>query len=39
MVREGRAAFAAFGIPYPGTDEGDAAIRAFFEREWPLSPP
>jgi hypothetical protein len=36
MVREGRAAFTRFGMPYPGTDEGDAAIRAFYEREWPL---
>jgi len=39
MVREGRAAFAALGLPYPGTEEGDAAIHTFFERDWPLSLP
>ena len=39
MVREGRAAFAALGLPYPGTEAGDASIRAFFERDWPLAPP
>jgi len=36
LVEEGRAACAALGIPYPGDKEGDAAIRAFYEREWPV---
>jgi len=35
IVREGRAAYAALGKPYPGSEEGDAAIRAFYEQEWP----
>jgi len=35
IVREGRAAYAALGKPYPGSEEGDAAIRAFYEHEWP----
>jgi hypothetical protein len=39
MVREGRAAFAALGLPYPGSEAGDAAIRAFSQRDWPDSLP
>ncbi len=39
LVREGRAACAALNIPYPSTDVGDAAIRAFFVREWPVNVP
>jgi len=35
IVREGRAAYAALGLRYPGTEKGNAAIRAFYEREWP----
>jgi hypothetical protein len=35
MVREGRAACAALGIPFPLTATGDAAIRDFYVREWP----
>lgn len=35
LVREGRAACAALGIPYPQSDDADAAIRAFLVREWP----
>ncbi len=35
LVREGRAAYAALGMEYPGTEAGDAAIRAFYERDWP----
>ncbi|MGH2585740.1 MAG: nucleotidyltransferase domain-containing protein [Dehalococcoidia bacterium] len=37
LIEEGRAACAALGIPYPGDEEGDAAIRAFYEREWPAT--
>jgi predicted nucleotidyltransferase len=39
IVREGRAAYAALGMAYPGSEEGDAAIRAFYEREWPAAIP
>ena len=39
FVREGRAALAALGLPYPGTDEGDAGLRALYEQHWPLQPP
>jgi hypothetical protein len=35
IVREGRAAYAALGMPYAGSDEGDAAIAAFYRRAWP----
>jgi hypothetical protein len=35
IVREGRAAYAALGMPYPGSAETAAAIRAFYERAWP----
>ncbi|HEY7294190.1 MAG TPA: hypothetical protein VH916_04070, partial [Dehalococcoidia bacterium] len=38
IVREGRGACAALGVPYPGSEAGDAAIRAFYERDWPLEP-
>ena len=39
IVREGRAAYGALGMAYPGSEEGDAAIRAFYEREWPAAIP
>ena len=39
IVREGRAAYSALGMAYPGSEEGDAAIRAFYEREWPVTIP
>jgi hypothetical protein len=35
MVREGRAACAALGIPFPLSESGDTAIREFYMREWP----
>jgi predicted nucleotidyltransferase len=35
LVREGRAACAALGAPYPIGEQEDAAIRALLEREWP----
>jgi predicted nucleotidyltransferase len=35
IVREGRAAYAALGLPYPGTEAGDAGILAFHAHEWP----
>lgn len=38
LVREGRAACAVLNIPYPIAESGDAAIRAFFEGEWPVVP-
>lgn len=34
-VREGRAACAALGIPFPLSESGDEAIRDFYLREWP----
>jgi hypothetical protein len=37
LVREGRAACTALGIPFPLSDAAGAAIRAFFLREWPES--
>jgi predicted nucleotidyltransferase len=35
LVREGRAACAALGIPFPLSADADASIRAFYLREWP----
>jgi len=35
LVREGRAACAAFGIPYPQSEAGDRAIREMVLRQWP----
>jgi predicted nucleotidyltransferase len=35
IVRESRAAYAAFGVPYPVSEEADAKLRAFYQREWP----
>ncbi len=35
FVREGRVALAALGVPYPGTESGDAGLREMYERCWP----
>jgi len=35
VLREGKAALAALGLPYPGTDEGDAGLRRMYEQQWP----
>jgi hypothetical protein len=35
LMREGRAAYAALGRPYPGTEAGDAALRRFYLDHWP----
>ena len=37
LVAEGRAACAAIGVPYPITDEGDAALRALLQAGWPAA--
>lgn len=39
FVREGRAALAALGLPYPGSEAGDAEQRAVYERQWPADAP
>lgn len=39
FLREGKAALAALGVPYPGTEDGDAGMREMYERCWPSSPP
>ena len=39
FVREGKAALAALGLPYPGTEEGDTGLRAMYERQWPAKIP
>lgn len=39
IIREGRALYDAIGQPYPGTAAGDAAVRAFYQREWPEALP
>ncbi|HZQ34902.1 MAG TPA: hypothetical protein VFD32_03140 [Dehalococcoidia bacterium] len=38
FLREGRAAFAALGQPYPGSEAGDAGLRAAYTRQWPAEP-
>jgi predicted nucleotidyltransferase len=38
FLREGKAAFAALGLPYPGSDAGDAGLCAAYERQWPSEP-
>jgi predicted nucleotidyltransferase len=35
LVREGRAALSALGLPYPGTVEGDAGLRELYIKHWP----
>lgn len=38
FLSEGKAAFAALGLSYPGTDAGDAGMRETYERQWPSEP-
>jgi hypothetical protein len=35
FVQAGKAALAALGLPYSGTEEGDAGMRAMYQRQWP----
>ncbi len=35
FIRESKAAFATLGLPYPGTEAGDAGLQAMYERQWP----
>lgn len=35
LYREGRATYRALGLPYPLSDDAEAALRAFYPREWP----
>jgi hypothetical protein len=39
LVREARAAYAALGVLYPISEANDAALRAFYERDWPRTLP
>jgi hypothetical protein len=39
LLREGRAACAALGIPYPISDAGERDLLEFYRREWPASLP
>lgn len=39
FLREGKAALAAVGLPYLGSDEGDAGLRAMYEQQWPSPAP
>lgn len=39
IVREGKAALTALGVPYPGTEAGDAGMRAMYEQQWPTEVP
>jgi len=38
FLHEGKAAFAALGLPYPGSEAADAGLRAAYERQWPAQP-
>lgn len=39
FLREGKAAFAALGLPYPATEAGDAGMRETYARQWPTEQP
>ncbi|HLZ71545.1 MAG TPA: nucleotidyltransferase domain-containing protein [Dehalococcoidia bacterium] len=39
FVQEGKAALASLGLPYPGTEAGDAGQRAMYARQWPTDIP
>jgi len=39
LVREGRDALQSLGLPYPGTEEGDAGLREMYVRHWPEQVP
>jgi hypothetical protein len=39
LVREGRAALASLGLPYPATEEADAAMRRVYVEHWPAHVP
>ena len=39
LAREGKAACAALGIPFPLSEEAYATLRTFYERDWPEALP